>query len=143
MSFFLTIRRPPTSTLFPYTTLFRSAYHLGERGQVVDRSHVDGPRVVDAVMSHGGGEREPAVPPDREYGARNRAAVRFGLEKAHRGGEPRAVEPERGRRGGWDAVARGQRTARPASRDEAGERRQGRSSEPGARQVRAPPPRAC
>src|SRR5204863_8797490 len=24
--FFLTIRRPPTSTLFPYTTLFRSVY---------------------------------------------------------------------------------------------------------------------
>src|SRR2546428_13985807 len=25
--FFLMIRRPPRSTLFPYTTLFRSAYH--------------------------------------------------------------------------------------------------------------------
>ena len=28
--FFLMIRRPPRSTLFPYTTLFRSAGHLGE-----------------------------------------------------------------------------------------------------------------
>src|SRR5262249_60448128 len=28
--FFLMIRRPPRSTLFPYTTLFRSAYHLLE-----------------------------------------------------------------------------------------------------------------
>src|SRR2546430_8652437 len=27
------IRRPPRSTLFPYTTLFRSAGDLGERGQ--------------------------------------------------------------------------------------------------------------
>src|SRR3712207_8823029 len=27
--FFLMIRRPPRSTLFPYTTLFRSAYVLG------------------------------------------------------------------------------------------------------------------
>src|SRR3712207_8315654 len=32
-SFFLMIRRPPRSTLFPYTTLFRSrrpAHHLGD-----------------------------------------------------------------------------------------------------------------
>src|SRR2546422_4696301 len=30
--FFLMIRRPPRSTLFPYTTLFRSQYHLRHRG---------------------------------------------------------------------------------------------------------------
>src|SRR5258705_5498387 len=29
--FFLMIRRPPRSTLFPYTTLFRSRYALSER----------------------------------------------------------------------------------------------------------------
>src|SRR6266850_5382550 len=29
--FFLMIRRPPRSTLFPYTTLFRSVHHLGDR----------------------------------------------------------------------------------------------------------------
>src|SRR2546426_6587871 len=29
--FFLMIRRPPRSTLFPYTTLFRSALFAGER----------------------------------------------------------------------------------------------------------------
>src|SRR3712207_9490745 len=29
--FFLMIRRPPRSTLFPYTTLFRSVARLGER----------------------------------------------------------------------------------------------------------------
>src|SRR6267378_4050987 len=29
--FFLMIRRPPRSTLFPYTTLFRSLVHNGER----------------------------------------------------------------------------------------------------------------
>src|SRR5437899_13084485 len=28
--FFLMIRRPPRSTLFPYTTLFRSSSHLSE-----------------------------------------------------------------------------------------------------------------
>src|SRR6266480_7429629 len=30
--FFLMIRRPPRSTLFPYTTLFRSAYLLDAEG---------------------------------------------------------------------------------------------------------------
>src|SRR3712207_7430431 len=30
--FFLMIRRPPRSTLFPYTTLFRSQYPLGAPG---------------------------------------------------------------------------------------------------------------
>src|SRR5476649_2972326 len=30
--FFLMIRRPPRSTLFPYTTLFRSNLHNGEAG---------------------------------------------------------------------------------------------------------------
>src|ERR1035438_10906421 len=33
--FFLMIRRPPRSTLFPYTTLFRS--HLSQLGMVVAR----------------------------------------------------------------------------------------------------------
>src|SRR3712207_8476714 len=35
--FFLMIRRPPRSTLFPYTTLFRSGLHGGrERGERVE-----------------------------------------------------------------------------------------------------------
>src|SRR2546430_11687451 len=32
------IRRPPRSTLFPYTTLFRSTFHLFD-GQVVEETH--------------------------------------------------------------------------------------------------------
>src|SRR6266480_5085997 len=38
--FFLMIRRPPRSTLFPYTTLFRSRQHpaLGHRRHVADPS---------------------------------------------------------------------------------------------------------
>src|SRR5258707_9654399 len=35
VSFFLMIRRPPRSTLFPYTTLFRSIGHLA-RGRGVE-----------------------------------------------------------------------------------------------------------
>src|SRR2546429_1336850 len=31
--FFLMIRRPPRSTLFPYTTLFRSLHHRNDRAQ--------------------------------------------------------------------------------------------------------------
>src|SRR3712207_7630288 len=38
MFFFLMIRRPPRSTLFPYTTLFRSPRNLGEdlRSAMID-----------------------------------------------------------------------------------------------------------
>src|SRR3712207_8556249 len=34
--FFLMIRRPPRSTLFPYTTLFRSGHHGLQDGRGVD-----------------------------------------------------------------------------------------------------------
>src|SRR5256885_12315611 len=37
--FFLMIRRPPRSTLFPYTTLFRSVDFLGEDGRRRDPAH--------------------------------------------------------------------------------------------------------
>src|SRR6266540_6132434 len=49
--FFLMIRRPPRSTLFPYTTLFRSlpapdflhdlALEVVQRGRRIGRSHAD------------------------------------------------------------------------------------------------------
>src|SRR5688572_31439680 len=45
--FFLMIRRPPRSTLFPYTTLFRSGLDLGQPGrQTLEflRAHVPEPR---------------------------------------------------------------------------------------------------
>src|SRR3712207_7289230 len=37
--FFLMIRRPPRSTLFPYTTLFRSAPPAGRRGSASTESY--------------------------------------------------------------------------------------------------------
>src|SRR3712207_8078163 len=48
MLFFLMIRRPPRSTLFPYTTLFRSVLN------VTPDSFSDGGRFtsVDAAVSH-------------------------------------------------------------------------------------------
>src|SRR3712207_7037576 len=52
------IRRPPRSTLFPYTTLFRSAEQLLDVGEVQA-----GGRLVEdvdaALVGHVGGELEP------------------------------------------------------------------------------------
>src|SRR5258705_13048401 len=48
--FFLMIRRPPRSTLFPYTTLFRSVGGAGRRGQPAPAG--DG----DAAGDHGVGD---------------------------------------------------------------------------------------
>src|SRR3712207_8703091 len=45
MFFFLMIRRPPRSTLFPYTTLFRSGRHPEEEGRC--------PLVGQKVNPHG------------------------------------------------------------------------------------------
>src|SRR5215813_8547436 len=39
--FFLMIRRPPRSTLFPYTTLFRSRQHLRAHRQQQDQTEPD------------------------------------------------------------------------------------------------------
>src|SRR3712207_7788970 len=53
MIFFLMIRRPPRSTLFPYTTLFRSPL-TGEVEQgVLDEADrgVAGPRALDGVRA--------------------------------------------------------------------------------------------
>src|SRR5438093_9415831 len=52
------IRRPPRSTLFPYTTLFRSRRHDARRR---------GPH----VCPRGGPRREPALPPDHASGHRS------------------------------------------------------------------------
>src|SRR3712207_8931407 len=52
--FFLMIRRPPRSTLFPYTTLFRSTYQLGgNTGTYVDapfHRHPGGPDLAELSL---------------------------------------------------------------------------------------------
>src|SRR3712207_7089265 len=57
--FFLMIRRPPRSTLFPYTTLFRS----GLVGDVARTDPVVGDQPVDVLRREGvqrlGGHRHP------------------------------------------------------------------------------------
>src|SRR5256885_8488623 len=45
--FFLMIRRPPRSTLFPYTTLFRSPVRRGQRGPDARHPARDQPRIPE------------------------------------------------------------------------------------------------
>src|SRR5256884_444374 len=57
--FFLMIRRPPRSTLFPYTTLFRSLRGAGtERGRVRGEGRAG---VLGAARSRWGGDRAARV----------------------------------------------------------------------------------
>src|SRR3712207_8469435 len=68
--FFLMIRRPPRSTLFPYTTLFRSHRdRLARRRRHRDHEHHAGERDrTDARDRHPHGDRRarPPRPPDRK-----------------------------------------------------------------------------
>src|SRR5256885_6150796 len=48
--FFLMIRRPPRSTLFPYTTLFRSAFLLPDVGDEVLVTFVNGDSRLPVVV---------------------------------------------------------------------------------------------
>src|SRR5687768_17946112 len=54
MVFALLRRRPPTSTLFPYTTLFRSTVRGASRGQASRPAHA---RAADQGGRHGGAGR--------------------------------------------------------------------------------------
>src|SRR5688572_31608896 len=56
--FYLHLRLPPRSTLFPYTTLFRSELRIGE--DVIDGAV----QSVDKLLGRGGGRRQP-VPEQR------------------------------------------------------------------------------
>src|SRR2546428_4793292 len=69
--FFLMIRRPPRSTLFPYTTLFRSP-RLRLRFQAVD------PRAGRRLGRH-----ELAVPHDRVANLVEHGAVQPGRSEEH------------------------------------------------------------
>src|SRR3712207_7471049 len=75
------IRRPPRSTLFPYTTLFRSAVDVGDRDGDQFQLHVHGVLLCGGGSSEGrppvaarvigarpapGRRRRRAAPPDRK-----------------------------------------------------------------------------
>src|SRR2546422_10291895 len=113
------IRRPPRSTLFPYTTLFRSdltarqqrlevaADHFFQRHHALvlrqrDEARQRGRQLEVHEMSRtrrrvaqDEGERQAAVGDEREGGPR-RAGQRFGgEEREHLGAEPAAQKPLR------------------------------------------------
>src|SRR3989442_7752748 len=67
-SFFLMIRRPPRSTLFPYTTLFRSIERLGD-----DVGRLDGQAA--AVPADDPAREAPPPRRARDVGQRSRADV--------------------------------------------------------------------
>src|SRR3712207_8371291 len=56
------IRRPPRSTLFPYTTLFRSGTGLGRQGGDHHRQISEPqPRLADRRTERPGAQQDPAV----------------------------------------------------------------------------------
>src|SRR5574340_1638206 len=65
--FFLMIRRPPRSTLFPYTTLFRSVVH--------------GPPGIDVVVAFGGLKRRRSEEHTSELQSPKDLVCRLLLEK--------------------------------------------------------------
>src|SRR3989475_11111919 len=113
------IRRPPRSTLFPYTTLFRSHQADPARGQVVPEMdperRVDARPIEHAVPDHGvraerdllgrlkrelhgAGEVEPGEPPGHLEPHRDASVAAAG---APRPGAPRAVGPVPPLAHGW------------------------------------------
>src|SRR3712207_1044482 len=77
--FFLMIRRPPRSTLFPYTTLFRSA-HVDRGRRPRGRAAVHGRSAVGHVPDHGG-PRDPIPAGDEVRG--RRGGGDDGVRRAH------------------------------------------------------------
>src|SRR2546430_5651583 len=80
------IRRPPRSTLFPYTTLFRSAAYLyrkvGKHRAVV----------VDDQTAYGKGRSEEHT---SELQSQSNLVCRLLLEKKKKINEPTSFEPQR------------------------------------------------
>src|SRR5260221_355485 len=62
--FFLMIRRPPRSTLFPYTTLFRSPVTGGSGGEVPPRDSAAAPPQVPKDGAPVAGDRPVSASPD-------------------------------------------------------------------------------
>src|SRR3712207_7827137 len=78
--FFLMIRRPPRSTLFPYTTLFRSDLEGGIGPPTVgSRTYV--PPLVQ--LPHRGGDYACRTPSLRHVGAGDRKSTRLNSSHAN------------------------------------------------------------
>src|SRR3712207_8246724 len=70
--FFLMIRRPPRSTLFPYTTLFRSTFgNMVVRGESSPRAKLTDNDVREIRRRYRNGERQRLIAHD--YGIKQRS----------------------------------------------------------------------
>src|SRR6516225_12042654 len=78
--FFLMIRRPPRSTLFPYTTLFRSPRAPNRLAHRIE------------TVAYGLGARDFAA--EGKVGVFAHAAIRLGLQQVGRGGAEIEPPPE-------------------------------------------------
>src|SRR3712207_7694649 len=78
--FFLMIRRPPRSTLFPYTTLFRS-WFLGSQTARLEAFHDQGGRRADGVEGGRDGRGRRSEEHTSELQSRQYLVCRLLLEK--------------------------------------------------------------
>src|SRR2546430_17720219 len=104
--FFLMIRRPPRSTLFPYTPLFRSRRWLDDPAlharpaarRVPDLLDLGQPLVGQDVVVHGGAGGGPFAPPtaaDERRGGAGVGAPPPRRERSPRRGDGRALRAPR------------------------------------------------
>src|SRR3989441_2722452 len=127
------IRRPPRSTLFPYTTLFRSGLRVHRGGDAAPRGAAAAPTAGDRVPGlppaggpHGRGERRVRA---RGDGGAARHDPRAGDARPHPGGT-------RGQGAGLPPGAVGGRAAARRDRAGAGERAHGAARRRAHRQSR-------
>src|SRR6266496_6652638 len=97
--FFLMIRRPPRSTLFPYTTLFRSAARPGSR-KTIGAGDPAGERRQLFCVFRSGGRRGGGC----ERGVRNHSRHRRRRRSRRRQGNHHGPQPHRGRMGPQSAA---------------------------------------
>src|SRR3712207_7337089 len=82
--FFLMIRRPPRSTLFPYTTLFRSLGVVGEcQADAGHARRVGHRQVVAGLERHLGGHLELAAQVQQERAVADRKSTRLNSSHAN------------------------------------------------------------
>src|SRR3712207_7741824 len=86
--FFLMIRRPPRSTLFPYTTLFRSICEPRAEPSAVEDSGPTGAALRPApahlpILPRGQAARMPVFPPLLGRRARDRKSTRLNSSHAN------------------------------------------------------------
>src|SRR3712207_9179063 len=86
------IRRPPRSTLFPYTTLFRSPPGRPGRGGGVAGAVLEDRRQPGGQEEDAGPAAEPAVERGGHLGPRDRRVVRVDLPLQPRQREGRSEE---------------------------------------------------